>query len=141
MPDASELDVTEAERQALHECQLAVECVYRAYGELLSFHHHLGRGMDRFDEAEELLRAAGHEEYADELRDRYLPAGAVDGRWSYEIVGAFRRDFLRDIAEFDAGVREEIADGLDHVSEREQQREWRERAEGWEPTDEQPQRE
>lgn len=139
MPDASELDVTETERQALHECQLAMECVYRAYGELLGFHHHLGRGMDRFNDAEELLRASGHEEFADDLRDRYLPDGIVDGKWSYEVVGAFRRDFLRDITEFEGDVREELADGLDHVSEREQQREWRERAEEWEPADEQPQ--
>ncbi|WP_129112629.1 hypothetical protein [Halegenticoccus tardaugens] len=129
MSDASDPDVTEEERRALHDFQVGIEYVYRSYGALLDFHHHLGHAMDRLHDAEEDLRAAGHEELADELRDEHLPAGAVEDMWSYEIVESFREGFLREITDFEAGVRDDLADGRSHVTERRQQREWRERAE------------
>jgi hypothetical protein len=121
-------ELTEEELTALHHCQLGVEHVHRAYGSLLDFHHRVGHAMDRFDEAERTLRAAGHDELADELRDRHLPAGVVDGRWSYEVVEAFEREFRDPVAAFEASVRERLADGRNHVAERRQQRRWRERA-------------
>ena len=126
MPEPTGL--SESEQKALHECQIAIEYVHRAYGDLLDFHHNLGHAMDRFSDAEQLLREAGHEEYADELRTEHLPAGAVDDRWSYELVDEFRSEFLAEIDAFEATVRDELADGIDHVTEREQQSEWRERA-------------
>lgn len=128
MPDARNLD--EAERRALHDVKIAVEHVQRAYGSLLEFHHEIGRAMDRLYDAEADLRAAGREELADELRDVHLPSGVVGDMWSYELVEAFREQFLADLVAYGAGVREEIADGDDHVAEREQQRRWRERADG-----------
>ena len=123
-------DLTPAEREALHELQLGVEHVYRAYGRLLGFHHSLGRGVDHLDEAERLLRETGHEDFADALRDQHLPAGAVGDQWSYELVESFRHGLLADVSGFETGVREVLADGEEHVTERRQQREWRERA-GW----------
>jgi hypothetical protein len=121
-------DLTATERDALHELQLGVEHVYRAYGHLLAFHHSLGRGMDHLDDAEGLLRAAGHDAYADELRDRHLPAGAVGDRWSYELVEDFRHGLLANVSDFENGVRRDVAGGEEHVSERRQRREWRRRA-------------
>jgi hypothetical protein len=121
-------ELTETELTALHHCQLGIEHVHRAYGSLLDFHHRVGHAMDRFDEAERTLRAAGHDELADELRDRHLPAGVVDGRWSYEVVEAFEREFRDPVVAFEAAVRERLADGRGHVTERRQQRRWRERA-------------
>lgn len=129
MPDANDHETTEAERRALHDFQVGIEYVYRGYGSLLDFHHDLGHAMDRLRQAEDELRAAGHEELADELRDEHLPKGVVDGMWSYEIVEAFREDFLDELSDFETSVREEVAGGVGHVTEREQQREWRERAE------------
>lgn len=121
-------DLTDAEREALHELQLGVEQVYRAYGRLLGFHHSLGRGMDHLDEGERLLREAGHEAYADALRDRHLPAGAVGDQWSYELVESFRHGLLAAVSDFENEVREDLADGTEHVTERQQRRRWRERA-------------
>jgi hypothetical protein len=124
-------DPTPDERDALHELQLGVEHVYRAYGRLLGFHHSLGRGVDHLDEAEQLLRETGHDEFADALRDDHLPAGAVGDQWSYELVEAFRHGLLTDVTQFETAVRDELAGGEEHVTERRQQREWRERAD-WE---------
>ncbi|MFC4358372.1 hypothetical protein ACFO0N_10490 [Halobium salinum] len=129
------VDLTAEQRDALHHCQLGIEHVYRAYGSLLDFHHRVGHAMDRFHAAEASLRAAGHDELADRLRDRHLPAGIVDDRWSYEVVEAFERDFLDPITAFEASVRDDLADGRTHVSERAQQREWRARADGFDRHD------
>jgi len=129
-------DLTDTEMEALHRLQLGVEHVYRGYGSLLSCHHSIGHGMDHFEAAQELLAEAGHEEYADALRDEILPAGFVGDMWTYELVDAARTGFVADVADFETAIRADIADGEDHVSERALQRRWRERAGGWEETQE-----
>lgn len=123
-------ELTDAEKDALHDLQVGVEHVRRGYGRLLDFHHEIGRGIDHFESARETLREAGHDELADELRDRHLPAGVVGDMWSYEVVSAFEDGFLAETTEFERAAREEVTDGVDHVKEREQQTEWRERADG-----------
>ncbi len=127
-PDA--LSLSDAERDALHELQLSIEHVHRAYGTLLEFHHELGHAMERMSDAEERLREADHEEWADELRDDHLPAGAISDQWTFELVEEFSNEFLGEVDDFEASVRNELADGVDHVTERQQKRRLRERAEG-----------
>ncbi|WP_240334809.1 hypothetical protein [Halorussus sp. MSC15.2] len=128
--DSTAQDLTDAEREALHELQVGIEHVRRGYGRLLDCHHQVGRGMDRFDAAREKLREAGHDELADELRDSHLPAGAVGDQWTYQLVETFEAEFLATVSEFEASVREQLADGENHVTERKCQREWRDRADG-----------
>jgi hypothetical protein len=117
----------ETEREALHDCQLGIEYLYRAYGDLLGFHHNLGHAMDRFHDAEGKLRSAGHEELANELRDEHLPAGAYGDDWSYEIVEGFRSNLLSNVDAIEREIRDELADGVGHVTERRQQAEWHDR--------------
>ncbi|MFB6156738.1 MAG: hypothetical protein ABEJ34_02720 [Haloferacaceae archaeon] len=116
------------ERDALHEVQLGVEHLYRAYGHLLAFHHAVGHAMDRFAGIEDDLRAVGYDGYAAELRDHHLPAGVVGDRWSYELVEEFQDGFLAEMTGFERRLRDDVAGGRRHVTEREQQRRWRERA-------------
>lgn len=122
--------LTAAERAALHDLELGLEHVRRGYGALVTFHHQIGRGMDRFERARGRLRETGHGDLADRLRDEVLPAGAVGDRWSYELVADFRRGFLADATAVEADAREALAGGGHHLTERRQQRRWRERAEG-----------
>lgn len=128
MADTDELDLTDEEQQAFHELQLGIEHLYRGYGSLLTFHHTIGHGMDHLDTAESVLREAGHEETADRLRNEILPAGVFEGIWTYEVVEAFRRNLLADVTDFAESVRGDLADGKQHITEREQQQAWRERA-------------
>jgi len=127
--DDEPTDLDGTERAALHDLQLGIEHLHRGYGHLVAFHHEVGRGMDRLNDAREKLRRSGHDAWADVLRDDLLPSGAVDGRWTYEVVESFADGFLTPAAEFEAEVREALADGRQHVTERQQQREWRERSE------------
>jgi hypothetical protein len=122
--------LTDTERAALHDLELGLEHVRRGYGALVTFHHQIGRGMDRFDDARARLREAGHDALADRLRDEVLPAGAVGDRWSYELVADFREGFLADATAIEGDAREALAGGGHHLTERRQQRRWRERATG-----------
>ncbi|OAQ52208.1 hypothetical protein HTG_11345 [Natrinema mahii] len=126
--DLDDLELSEAEQAALHELQLGIEHVHRAYGTLLEFHHELGHAMDRMGDAEDRLREAGHEEWADALRDEHLPAGAISDQWTFELVEEFSGEFLEAVDGFEDEVRAELADGIDHVTERRQKRRLRERA-------------
>ncbi|WP_265108981.1 hypothetical protein [Halosolutus halophilus] len=127
--DPDDLELTDAEQEALHDMQLGMEYVHRAYGSLLEFHHQLGHAMDRMSDAEERLREAGHDEWADALRDDHLPSGAISDQWTFELVEEFSGEFLEEVDAFEDAVREELADGVDHVTERRQKRRLRERAE------------
>lgn len=123
-----DIELTDAEQEALHDMQLGMEYVYRAYGSLLEFHHQLGHAMDRMSDAEDGLREAGHEEWANALRDEHLPAGAISDQWTFELVEEFSTEFLEEVDEFETTVRDELADGVDHVTERRQKRQLRERS-------------
>ncbi|SER20096.1 hypothetical protein [Natrinema salaciae] len=127
--DPGDLELSDAEQDALHELQLGIEHVYRAYGTLLEFHHELGHAMDRMGDAEDRLREAGHEEWANALRDDHLPAGAISDQWTFELVEEFSTEFLEDVDAFEDTVREKLADGIDHVTERRQKRRLRDRSE------------
>ncbi|WP_121741698.1 hypothetical protein [Natronorubrum halophilum] len=126
--DPDDLELTDAEAKALHEMQLGTEHLHRAYGSLLEFHHELGHAMDRMSDAEDALREADHDEWADALRDDHLPAGAVSDQWTFELVEEFSTEFLEEVDDFETEVRDELADGIDHVTERRQKRRLRERS-------------
>jgi hypothetical protein len=121
--------LTEREREALHEVELGLECILRAQGHLVEFHHATGHGMDHLAAAEELFRDAGHDDLADRIRDRHLPVGVTDDdRWSYAVLEGFQEGMLADVEAFEEHARSSLADGQRHVTERRQEREWRDRA-------------
>jgi len=123
-------ELTDTEVEALHEVELGVEWLHRAHGKLLAFHHNTGHAMEHLAAAEALLRESGHDDIADDVRDRYLPRGVVDGdRWSYDLVESFQHGFMDDVTAFGERTRREVADGRSHVAERRQEREWKARAE------------
>jgi len=123
-------DLTETEVEALHEVELGVEWSHRAHGKLLAFHHNTGHAMEHLAAAEALLRESGHGDIADDVRDRYLPRGVVDGdRWSYDLVESFQHGFMDDLTAFAERTRHDVADGRSHVAERRQEREWKARSE------------
>ncbi|MFW6320750.1 MAG: hypothetical protein ACOC0Z_02775 [Halohasta sp.] len=132
MTDSEDPALSAAEREALHDIQHATEHMYQGFGDLIAFHHKVGRAMDKLARAESTLREAGHEHYADELRRKHLPSGAVDDLWTYEVVDTFRHGLLEEITDFDDRIRSELADGHHHITESEQQADWRERVD-WEP--------
>jgi hypothetical protein len=128
--DQTAPDLSETERQGLHEVELALEWLHRAHGSLMAFHHATGHAMDHLADAEEQLREADRTEVADAIRDEYLPRGVIDqDRWSYEVVEHYQASFLDPLSDFEAETREALADGRRHVTERRQEQAWKRRAE------------
>lgn len=122
-------ELTAEEREALHRVELGVEWLHRAHGNLVEFHHKTGHAMDHLADAESQLRASGHTDLADALRDEYLPRGVLDGgRWSYDVLESYQEGFLSALTDFEERARGEVADGRRHVTERRQEREWKDRA-------------
>jgi len=125
----AEDELTETERDALHELEVGIEWFHRAHGHLVAFHHAVGHGMDHLESARRLFRAAGHDRLAATLRDDLLPKGVIDGdRWSYDVVESFQSSLLAAVVAFEETARDSVADGARHVAERAQERAWRDRA-------------
>ncbi|MEF8758030.1 MAG: hypothetical protein V5A23_01065 [Halobacteriales archaeon] len=120
--------LSERELETLHRVEVAGEWIRRAQGHLLAFHHAVGHAMDHLDDVETALRAAGHEDLADPLRDDVLVRGVAGDRWSYDIVEAFESSMVDPVAEYEAAVRESLSDGERHLAERRQRARWRDRA-------------
>ena len=122
--------LSEAEREALHRAELGVEWLRRAHGSLVEVHHATGHAMDHLHEAEATLRECGHTDLADELRDDLLPSGAVEDRWTYDLLETFEAGLLADVTAYERRARESLADGRRHITERRQERAWKERSRG-----------
>ena len=120
--------LSESELSALHEAELGTEWIRRAHGSLVEVHHATGHAMDHLHDAEATLREAGHTELADQLRDELLPSGAIEDRWTYDLLETFESGILDDVADYERRVRGELADGERHITERLQEREWKRRA-------------
>lgn len=127
--------LSDAEVEALHSVELGIERLHRAHGQLIAFHHDTGRAMDHLSDAEEQFREAGHGDFADAIRDEYLPRGVTQGRgsddrgrWSYDVLETYEDVFLEDLVAFGEEVSESIADGRRHVHERRQEAAWKRRS-------------
>lgn len=118
-----ETELSEEEVQGLHELQLAIEGVYQGYGKLLDAHHTIGGAMDHWKDGTEMLREAGHDDIADKLDD-VRGVGVSGDSWTYELVQDARDEFVSPIDETHQEVREELADGVDHINERRQRNQW-----------------
>jgi len=129
MTDSVDHDLSEAEQSALHSAELGVEWLRRAHGNLVEVHHATGHAMDHMQEAEATLRDCGHTDLADQLRDELLPSGAVEDRWTYDLLETFEAGLLTNVTDHERQVRETLADGERHITERLQEREWKDRAE------------
>jgi len=120
--------LSETELSALHEAELGIEWLRRAHGSLVEVHHATGHAMDHLHDAEATLREAGHTALADQLRDELLPSGAIEDRWTYDLLETFEAGILTDVTDYERRVRAELADGERHITERRQERAWKRRA-------------
>lgn len=123
-------ELTDTEEAALHRAELGVEWLRRAHGSLVEFHHATGHAMDHMHEAESMLRESGHTTLADQLRDELLPRGAVEDRWTYDLLETFEAGLLGDATAYERRLRDQLADGQRHITERRQEQHWKDRADG-----------
>ena len=94
----------------------AFEYLERAKGHLYSFHQLMGRADLLVEEAAEILRGAGHEEFAGRLERDLVGRNVLDGRWTFQIVEEFDDTYY----EFFRGVEREsreLTGGVRHLHE------------------------
>ena len=94
----------------------AFEYIERAKGHLYSFHQLMGRADFLVGDAAEILRTAGHEEFAERLETELVGRNVLDGRWTFQIVEEFDDTYY----EFFRGIEREsreLTGGVRHLYE------------------------
>ncbi|MFW5471241.1 hypothetical protein ACOCJ4_14495 [Knoellia sp. CPCC 206435] len=116
---------SDATAEAVGKLSEAFECIEEARGLLFAFHRNLGRADLTLGEAVDQLRAAGHEEMADEIEKDLLGRNVLAGRWTFQIVEEFDDGYYAAFREHDQRVRDALMDGRRHVYEAEMKQERR----------------
>ena len=79
--------------EALGKFSAALDHVEDARGHLYAFHRLMGSAERTLEEAESMMRAAGHDELADALDLDVLGGNPLPGMWSFQMVEAFDDGF------------------------------------------------
>ena len=110
---------SDATVEAVGKLSEAFEGIEEARGSLFAFHRNLGRADLTLGEAVEQLRAAGHEEFADEIEKDLLGRNVLAGRWTFQIIEDYNRTYYEPFKQMERQALQELADGRDHLYEAE----------------------
>ncbi len=108
--------VSEETIEGVGKLSEAFEYIERAKGHLYSFHQLMGRADFLVGDAAEILREAGHTEFADRLERELVGRNVLDGRWTFQIVEEFDDTYY----EFFRGIEREsreLTGGVRHLYE------------------------
>jgi hypothetical protein len=94
----------------------AFEYIERAKGHLYSFHQLMGRADFLVGDAAELLRKAGHAEFAERLEQELVGRNVLDGRWTFQIVEEFDDTYYEFFRGLERESRE-LTGGIRHLHE------------------------
>ncbi|HEY0639416.1 MAG TPA: hypothetical protein VGD67_17350 [Pseudonocardiaceae bacterium] len=97
----------------------ALERMERARGALYEFHQLVGGADEQLDDVLEGLRAAGHDDLADELEQDLVGRNVIAGRWTFQLVEEFDADYHARWLHWDQVVRDRLTGGRRHVFEAE----------------------
>ncbi|WP_221356439.1 hypothetical protein [Streptomyces beigongshangae] len=105
--------------EALGSLSKALETTERARGHLYSFHQLTGTADLELDRAVELLRKAGHAEYADRVESEVLGRNVIPGHWTFQIVEAYNKTYYEPFRDLERSALHDLAEGRDHLFEAE----------------------
>ncbi|MFE2530958.1 hypothetical protein [Streptomyces sp. NPDC059371] len=109
--------VSDATVEALGALSKALETTERARGHLYDFHQLTGGADFELDRAVRLLREAGHAGCADRVEREILGRNVIPGHWTFQIIEAYNATYYEAFKSVEAEIREELADGADHLFE------------------------
>ena len=95
----------------------ALEYVERARGRLYDFHQLMGAADLKLGEAVERLRAAGHEEIADEIERDIVGRNVLEGRWTFQVVEEYDDTYWGPFRDMEQSVRDRLTQGRRHLFE------------------------
>jgi len=102
---------------ALGKISEALEAVERARGHLYSFHQLSGSADLALQEGVAMLRAAGHDELAEEIDAGLVGRNVLPDRWSYQIVEEYDDLYWSVFREYENRARQTLARGRRHLYE------------------------
>ncbi|MEV5760753.1 hypothetical protein AB0L61_28740 [Streptomyces tendae] len=111
--------VSDATVEALGSLSKSLETTECARGHLFAFHQHTGAADFELDRAVELLRAAGHPEWAERVRAEILGRNVIPGHWTFQIVDAYDRTYYQPFRDLEREAVERLAEGRRHLYEAE----------------------
>ncbi|MET7457857.1 hypothetical protein ABZT03_39625 [Streptomyces sp. NPDC005574] len=105
--------------EALGALSKALETTERARGHLYGFHQLTGTADLELDRAVELLRKAGHEEWAERVQTEILGRNVIPGHWTFQIVEAYDDTYHQPFRNLERDAVDQLAQGRDHLYEAE----------------------
>src|SRR3954447_7848031 len=108
--------VSEETIEGVGKLSEAFEYIERAKGHLYSFHQLMGRADFLVEEAAQMLRDAGHEEFAERLAGELTGRKVLDGRWTFQIVEEFDEVYYEFFRGLERESRE-LTGGVPHLYE------------------------
>ncbi|MER7778869.1 hypothetical protein ABTZ21_28305 [Streptomyces sp. NPDC096191] len=105
--------------EALGSLSKALETTECARGHLFAFHQLTGSADFELDRAVELLRAAGHPEWAERVRTEILGRNVIPGHWTFQVVEAYDRTYYEPFRDLEREAVDRLAEGRGHLYEAE----------------------
>jgi hypothetical protein len=115
--DSAEHGPDPATVEALGKISEALETVERARGHLYSFHQLSGSADLALQEGVAMLRAAGHDELAEEIDAGLVGRNVLPGRWTYQVVEEYDDRYWSVFREYENRARQSLARGRRHLYE------------------------
>lgn len=103
--------------EALGKISEALETVERARGHLYSFHQLSGSADAKLQDGVRMLRAAGHDELAEEIAAGLIGRNVLPDRWTYKIVEEYDDGYWSVFREYENRARQSLAGGRRHLHE------------------------
>ncbi len=97
----------------------AFEVIEHSRGLLYGFHRMSGQADLALQEALAALRAAGHDDLADEIDDVLVGRDVIPGRWTFQLVEAYDEHYYQVFRAATEKVRRQLTGGAPHVFEAE----------------------
>ncbi|MFJ8697157.1 hypothetical protein [Streptomyces roseolilacinus] len=105
--------------EALGSLSKALETTERARGHLYGFHQLTGTADLELGRAVELLREAGHPEWAERVREEIQGRDVIPGHWTFQIVEAYDDTYYQPFKALERAAVDELAEGRTHLYEAE----------------------
>ncbi|MET9157847.1 hypothetical protein ABZX56_08935 [Streptomyces parvulus] len=105
--------------EALGSLSKALETTECARGHLYAFHQLTGSADFELDRAVELLREAGHPEWAERVRREIVGRDVIPGHWTFQVVEAYDRTYYEPFRDLEREAVDQLAEGRSHLYEAE----------------------
>jgi hypothetical protein len=107
---------------AVGRISAAFEVVENARGMLYAFHRMSGEADLALQDGVTALRAAGHQDLADEIDDVLVGRDVVRDMWTFQLVEAYDEQYWQVFRAVEEQVRDQLSGGTPHVFEAEMKR-------------------